>query len=71
MDTIIEGINTEPDAAKRAALVGQLQTLAQTDLPSLSLLELTFFRAVSRRLDGLDENPIGVYSSLACAYFKS
>jgi len=71
MDALVEGINTKPDPAKRVALVGQLQTLAQTDLPSISLLELNFFRAVSRKIDGLDDNPIGVYSSLASAYFKS
>ena len=41
MDAIIDAIQTEGDASRRVSLIHQLQRLAQADLPSITLLELT------------------------------
>ncbi|KAF1042664.1 MAG: Periplasmic dipeptide transport protein [Herbaspirillum frisingense] len=71
MDAIIEATHAEVDPAKRQKLIHQMQQLAQKDLPSISLLELKFFRLYSKRLQGINVTPIGVYASLADASFKA
>lgn len=67
MDRVIEGIHNEPDAAKRQAYINELQVIAQTDLPSINLLDLKFFRVFSKRLTGVDVGPVGVYAALGDA----
>ncbi|MDI4656450.1 hypothetical protein [Xanthobacter autotrophicus] len=52
---MIERIQTEGDVGKRNA---------QVKLPSITLLELTFFRVYSSRLSGIDFSPFGGYQSL-------
>jgi len=70
MDGIIEAIHAEVDQGKRQKLIYQMQALAQKDLPSISLLELKFFRLYSKQLQGVNTTPIGVYASLADVAFK-
>lgn len=48
IDAVIERIQTEGDVGKRNA---------QVKLPSITLLELTFFRVYSSRLSGIDSPP--------------
>ncbi|MFG1280003.1 ABC transporter substrate-binding protein [Xanthobacter autotrophicus] len=64
IDAVIERIQTEGDVGKRNAQVRELQRLAQVKLPSITLLELTFFRVYSSRLSGIDFSPFGGYQSL-------
>lgn len=60
-DKVIEGIIAEADAAKRKELINQLQVIAQTDLPSISLVDIYLFRVYSSRLKGVSDTPWGVY----------
>ncbi|SDV46500.1 ABC transporter substrate-binding protein [Chitinasiproducens palmae] len=71
MDSIIEATHAEVDVAKRQALIHRMQALAQKDLPSISLLELKFFRLYSKRLEGVNVTPIGVYASLGDVSVRS
>ena len=71
MDGIIEAMDAAPDAAERTQLVHRLQQKAQADLPSITLLELKFFRVFSSRLAGIDTGPTGGYQSLASLRFKA
>ena len=64
MDAVCEGMQTETDPTKRHALVRQLQELAQADLPSVNLLELTFPRVYASGLGGIDPGLWGGYQSL-------
>ena len=64
IDAVIEKIQTEGDVEARNALIRELQRLAQVKLPSVNLLELTFFRAYSAELSGIDLAPFGGYQSL-------
>ncbi|MES2188042.1 MAG: ABC transporter substrate-binding protein [Pseudomonadota bacterium] len=68
MDRIIEAIHDEVNPAKRKALIGDMQTLAQVDVPSINLLELNFYAVYSKRLQGLREGPLRFYSTLADAW---
>lgn len=63
MDALCEGMQTESDPAKRHELIRQFQVLAQTDLPSINLLELTFIRVYARGLAGIDPGLWGGYQS--------
>ncbi|WP_334390504.1 ABC transporter substrate-binding protein [Bradyrhizobium sp. AZCC 2262] len=67
-DQVVADALVEPDVAKRRALLVKLQSIAQTDLPSISLLELKQFRVWSSRLHDVDVSPVGVYASLASAW---
>ncbi|QHJ01733.1 ABC transporter substrate-binding protein [Xylophilus rhododendri] len=68
MDRIIQGIHDEADVNKRRELIGQMQQLAQVDVPSINLLELNFYAIYSKRLQGLREGPLRFYSTLADAW---
>jgi peptide/nickel transport system substrate-binding protein len=70
-DAIINGIQTEGDVARRTELIHQLQRVAQTDLPSITLLELRPFRVFSARLEGVNVNPDGAGASLKGVSFAS
>jgi peptide/nickel transport system substrate-binding protein len=50
MDRLIEAAQGERDATLRRGLYGQMQRLAQEDLPVLSLFELKFFTMFNRRV---------------------
>jgi peptide/nickel transport system substrate-binding protein len=69
-DRPIEASLIEGDPQKRVQLIRQLQALVQKDLPSISLLELRFFRVVSRSLQGVNQTPFGAFTSLAEVSFK-
>ena len=69
-DRLIEASLIESSAAKRKSLIFELQKLAQVDLPSISLLELSFFRVHSKRLKGLNLTPFGAFASVADVSFK-
>ncbi|MEQ1954853.1 ABC transporter substrate-binding protein [Mesorhizobium sp. CN2-181] len=69
-DRLIEAALVEPNVEKRHQLIVELQKLAQTELPSISLLELEFFRVRSKRLEGINNGPFGAFASLASASFK-
>ena len=71
MDGIIEAMDAAPEAAERTQLVHRLQQKAQADLPSITLLELKFFRVFSSRLAGIDTGPTGGYQSLASLRLKA
>ena len=71
MDQIIEAIQTEGDPAARTQLIHRMQQKAQNDLPSLTLLELKFFRVFSSRLGGIDVGPDGGYQSLAPVGYRA
>ncbi|MFG1207883.1 ABC transporter substrate-binding protein [Xanthobacter flavus] len=64
IDAVIERIQTEGNVEKRNADIRELQRLAQVKLPSVNLLELTFYRAYSAKLSGIDLAPFGGYQSL-------
>jgi peptide/nickel transport system substrate-binding protein len=70
-DALIGAIQTEGDVARRVALIHQLQQVAQTDLPSITLLELLPFRVYSARLAGVNVNPDGGGASLKNVSFAS
>lgn len=70
-DTLIGQIQTEGDIAARQQLIYSLQRLAQTDLPSITLLELQPFRVFSSRLRGVNINPDGNGASLKDVSFAS
>lgn len=67
-DAVVEEASVEADVARRKALLDRLQLIAQTDIPSISLLELKQFRVWSSRLKGVDVSPVGVYGSLGSAW---
>ncbi len=64
MDRIIEAVQSEPDSAKRVALFHWWQRLAMTDLPTIPLVELSYFSVLNRRVKGLSGNPDAVTASL-------
>ena len=70
-DALIGRIQTEGDIAARQQLIYSLQRLAQTDLPSITLLELQPFRVFSSRLRGVNVNPDGNGASLKDVSFAS
>ncbi|MFG1207889.1 ABC transporter substrate-binding protein [Xanthobacter flavus] len=70
VDALLEAAAVEPDPQKRKALLGEFQLIVQTELPSISLLELKQFRVWSSRLKGVNVGPIGVYSSFADAWLE-
>ena len=63
-DALIDTIQTEGDVVKRRQAIHALQRLAQTDLPSITLLEQHPFRVFSSRLSGVNVNPDGNGASL-------
>ncbi|MFG1280009.1 ABC transporter substrate-binding protein [Xanthobacter autotrophicus] len=67
-DAVVAEAAVEPDVEKRRALLARFQLIAQTDLPSISLLELKPFRVWSSSLKGVDVSPVGVYASLGSAW---
>jgi peptide/nickel transport system substrate-binding protein len=71
MDAIVETIQTEGDPARRQIAIHQLQQLAQTDLPSITLLELHPFRVFSSRLRGVPIDPDGAQRSLKTVWLES
>lgn len=70
-DAVIEGIITEADPAKRKAYVDQLQVIAQTDLPSISLVNIQLFRVYTSRLQGVDLTPWGARRAFTEVTFKT
>ncbi|MEH2549812.1 peptide/nickel transport system substrate-binding protein [Bradyrhizobium sp. AZCC 2262] len=69
IDAVIEKIQIEDNVDKRRALIREFQRLAQQEVPSINLLELTFFRVYASRLKGVDLGPFGSYQSLKTVWF--
>jgi peptide/nickel transport system substrate-binding protein len=69
-DRLIEASLVENNPEKRQQLIRDLQKLAQVDVPSISLLELSFFRVYSKRLQGLNMTPFGAFASQAEVSFR-
>ncbi|MEH2549819.1 peptide/nickel transport system substrate-binding protein [Bradyrhizobium sp. AZCC 2262] len=68
MDKVIEASHAEADPVKRAELLREFQRIAQRDLPSITLLEVSLFGVKLKRLHGLDTGPDGVYGSYKDAW---
>lgn len=64
-DAAIQGILSTGDPHARKVLIDQLQVIAQTDLPSISLVNISLVRLYSRTLQGVDRRPYGSLSALA------
>ena len=64
MDQLIESIQVEPNAAKRALLFQDFQRLAQTDLPVLPLFEQQNFTVANKSVQGLGKAPDAALNSL-------
>jgi peptide/nickel transport system substrate-binding protein len=69
-DRLIEAALVESNPEKRQGLIRDLQRHVQIEVPSISLLELSFFRVASKRLQGLNVTPFGAFASLADVSFK-
>lgn len=65
MDGVIEAMQVETDPAKRRAQIDQLQVIAQTEVPSVNLLEPKLFSIRSTRVKGYQSSPFAAYQSLA------
>lgn len=70
-DRLIGDIQLEGDRDRRQQLIFALQRLAQTDLPSISLLELKPYRIFSSRLRGVNVDPDGNARSLKTVWFAA
>jgi peptide/nickel transport system substrate-binding protein len=70
-DRLIEAALIEGDPDRRRDLIQGLQKHVQKELPSISLLELRFFRVISKKLDGLNLTPFGAFASLADVSLKA
>ncbi|WP_165421193.1 ABC transporter substrate-binding protein [Bradyrhizobium sp. Leo170] len=68
MDKVIEASQAEADPARRGELLREFQRIAQRDLPSITLLEVSLFGVKSKRLHGLDTGPDGIYGSYKDAW---
>ncbi|MGR7997208.1 ABC transporter substrate-binding protein [Xanthobacter sp. ZOL 2024] len=71
IDAVIARIQTEGNVEARNAQIRELQRLAQAKLPSVNLLELSFFRVYSRRLAGIEYGPFAGYQSLKTVWLES
>lgn len=69
-DRLIEAALVEGDVEKRRELIHDLQKYVQEEVPSISLLELEFFRVHSKQLGGLNLTPFATFASLAEVYVK-
>ncbi|MFJ3044795.1 ABC transporter substrate-binding protein [Herbaspirillum chlorophenolicum] len=63
-DKLIESIQVEPNAKKRAELFHQFQRLAETDLPVIPLIEQANFTVYNKAVHGLGKAPDAALSSL-------
>ncbi len=70
-DRLIEASHVEGDPEKRAELIRQVQRIAQRDLPSITLLEVSLFGVKLKTLHGLDPNPDGLYGSYRAAWLEN
>ncbi len=71
MDRIIEAAQIENDPARRRALLVTMQQKAQTDLPSINLLELQHFAVTSARVRGLSTVPDGYAEPLTGVWLSA
>jgi peptide/nickel transport system substrate-binding protein len=65
MDRVIEAMQVETDPVRRRAQIDQLQVIAQTEVPSVNLLEPKLFSIRSARVQGYKGSPFAAYQSLA------
>jgi len=68
MDRAIDAAQIEGDTALRRGLLGQVQRLAQQDLPLIDLFEPRFFTVFNKRLHGHTIGAEGVCGSFAEAW---
>jgi peptide/nickel transport system substrate-binding protein len=71
MDHVIEAMQIETDPTKRRAQIDQLQVIAQTEVPSINLLEVKFFSVRSTTVKGYESNPFACYQSLSNVWLSS
>lgn len=69
-DRLIEASLIEPDVDKRRQLIWDLQKLVESELPSISLLELEFVRILSADLAGANVTPFGAFASFTDLAFQ-
>lgn len=69
-DAVIDAIATEADP-KRQEAINELQRIAQTDLPSISLVAINIFRIYSTKLEGVNLTPVGASAALSDVHFKA
>lgn len=69
-DAVIEAIAREADP-KRQEYIDELQRIAQTDLPSISLVAISIIRVYSAKLEGVNVTPVGASASLKDVRFKA
>jgi peptide/nickel transport system substrate-binding protein len=70
-DRLIEASLIEGDPEKRRQLIVDLQKLVESELPSISLLELEFVRVLSADLTGANVTPFGAFAAFTDLTFKS
>lgn len=70
-DRLIESSLIESDVEKRRGLIHDLQKLVESELPSISLLELEFVRILSADLAGANVTPFGTFAAFSDLTFKS
>lgn len=69
-DRVIKALQVEPDATKRKALFGELQSIAMTDLPILPLTEMRHVTIYNRKLRGLATTPDAALTALSGAWIE-
>jgi peptide/nickel transport system substrate-binding protein len=70
-DRLIEASLIEGDVERRRSLIHDLQRLVESELPSISLLELEFVRILSADLAGANLTPFGAFASFVDVTFKA
>ncbi|WP_213737694.1 ABC transporter substrate-binding protein [Bradyrhizobium sp. dw_411] len=70
-DKLIEASLIEGDVERRRSLIHELQKLVESELPSISLLELEFVRILSADLAGANVTPFGAFASFTDLTFKA
>lgn len=70
-DRLIEASLIEADVDKRRGLIHDLQKLVESELPSISLLELEFVRILSADLTGANVTPFGAFAAFTDLSFKA
>jgi peptide/nickel transport system substrate-binding protein len=63
-DRVIKALQVEPDATRRKALFGELQTITMTDLPILPLSEMRHVTVYNRKVHGLATTPDAALAAL-------
>lgn len=69
-DRVIRAFQVEPDAEKRKALFGQLQSITMTDLPILPLSEMRHITVHNRKVRGLARTPDAALAALGGVWLE-